>query len=83
MKTEYSIGSSKHKHSINLHWFNEDCILEDHEIRTAIEYCASDYHENHDGWESNWPLTISFYVDDKKLGEENVTREYDPVFECA
>lgn len=28
--------------------------------RWLAEACADDYHSNHDGWESSWPLTICF-----------------------
>lgn len=83
MKIEYTVNGSIFRNEITLHWFNEECLLEDHEIRTAIEDCASDYHENHDGWESTWPLTITLYVNGKNVGEEKVNREYDPVFECG
>lgn len=45
------------------------------------EDCANDYHSNHDGWESQWPLTLRIW-DEKGvvLGDWTVDRDYDPVF---
>lgn len=45
----------------------------------AASEAASDYHSNHDGWESSWPEKITLVTDD---GEFTfiVERDYDPVF---
>ena len=46
------------------------------------EDCADDYHSNHDGWESSWPLNITLYEteDGPAIAEFIVERESQPVF---
>jgi hypothetical protein len=45
------------------------------------EDCADDYHSNHDGWESRWPITFRIWMESGEvLGDYHVEREYEPVF---
>lgn len=44
------------------------------------EEAAEDYHDNHDGWEANWPLTIKIADSESHLGTFEVDREARPYF---
>ncbi len=46
------------------------------------EKCADDYHSNHDGWESSWPLTIAIREteDGPTIARFSVDRETVPQF---
>ena len=47
----------------------------------VVEDCANDYHSNHDGWESSWPITFRIWTESGEvLGDYLVERAYDPVF---
>jgi hypothetical protein len=37
---------------------------------------ALDYFDNHDGWESSWPLDIELFVDGESVGVFAVEMEY-------
>jgi len=53
----------------------------DGSARWAAEFAAEDYHSNHDGWESSWPLTFAMYdPGDQLLGRYCVDRETVPRF---
>lgn len=64
-----------------------------YEVKTAAdddsadwiaEDAADDYHSNHDGWESHWPLTFRIWNDQGTLlGDYSVERDYDPVFHAS
>jgi hypothetical protein len=42
---------------------------------------AEDYHSNHDGWESIWPIKITVYkMDGSLIGKYSVDREAVPQF---
>lgn len=41
---------------------------------------AEDFHSNHDGWESSWPLQIRIYKDAVEVARFQVEREYEPTF---
>jgi hypothetical protein len=46
----------------------------------AVE-AAEDFHTNHDGWESNWPITFEIVdAEDISLGNFQVDRESVPHF---
>jgi hypothetical protein len=48
------------------------------------EECADDYHGNHDGWESSWPVTFMMWDDQgQELGSCEVERDVEPVFRAA
>jgi hypothetical protein len=42
---------------------------------------AEDYHSDHDGWESSWPIEITILKEDGTLvGKYSVDRDVAPVF---
>lgn len=41
---------------------------------------AEDYHNNHDGWESSWPVDITLFHDGKEIGKFSVDMETVPAF---
>ncbi len=65
------------------------CDIPGLEERNAARYhsyiaqdCAEDYHGNHDGWESSWPLTFILYASEEgpEIARFEVERESEPVF---
>ena len=45
------------------------------------EEAAADFHSEHDGWESSWPLKLVLWLPDgTEIGTFTVEREFDPVF---
>ena len=36
----------------------------EHDAETYAEHCADDYHANHDGWASKWPVTINLHTEE-------------------
>lgn len=45
---------------------------------------AENYHFQHDGWESRWPLTFQILdYDEHDIGKYNVDRDVAPVFYAA
>lgn len=53
-----------------------------HSYRWAVTKAAKDYHSNHDGWESNWPLVFSLHKTEggPELARFLVDRDVEPVF---
>lgn len=53
--------------------------------RWMAQEAASDYHDNHDGWESSWPLVFSLHETQggPELARFEVQREAEPVFYAA
>lgn len=41
---------------------------------------ATDYHDNHDGWESSWPIVLTIYRDGCQVARFSVEREMKPTF---
>ena len=63
--------------SIKTNWDEEspDYILQD---------CAEDFWNNHDGWESTWPLSFSvFSKSGELLFSGEVSMEMEPQFSCG
>jgi hypothetical protein len=61
--------------------WDADCES-DADLEFLAEEAAADFHSEHDGWERQWPLTITLY-DGKEgaaLGSFTVEREYEPSF---
>jgi hypothetical protein len=60
-------------------------IDDDSHDRFTAQACADDYHSNHDGWESHWPLTFVLYEseDGPEVARFHVERDYDPIFYAA
>ena len=44
------------------------------------EEAAEDHFDNHDGWESDWPLEIEVFKDKVSLGKFSVELERNPCF---
>jgi hypothetical protein len=61
--------------------WNGECDS-DADLEFLAEEAAADFHNEHDGWESGWALTITLY--DGKEGPAiatfTVEREYEPSF---
>ncbi len=49
----------------------------------SAEECAEHYHDNHDGWESVWPLDVTLYDGDENLGTFVVEMEAEPIFTAS
>lgn len=62
-------------------YMDGDCA-DDADLEFLAEEAAADFHSEHDGWESSWPLTITLYdgKDGPELGRFIVEREYEPSF---
>jgi len=58
------------------------CIERPREQQTIAELCASNFHHEHDGWESEWPRDFSLYEseDVEPFAVLNVDREMVPEF---
>lgn len=55
----------------NLYWRDWDLVVTD---------LAKDFHTNHDGWESSWPIQIRIYEDRTEVARFMVEREHEPTF---
>ena len=84
MRIHYSvIEHSGNDISFDDSQYNIDCELywDEEDAEFAAQACAEDYHSNHDGWESNWPLTFRLWdKTGKHLGDFGVDRDVEPVF---
>jgi hypothetical protein len=58
------------------HGFDED--LDNAEI--LAEVAAEDYHHNHDGWESRWPIVFTLILADGATCDVSVDQEAVPTF---
>ena len=71
-------GDGDFEDSYELRW---DRSLQLQGLEWMAESAAEDYFDNHDGWESKWPLRIAIWdADGNKLGECDVDREDRPHF---
>lgn len=60
---------------IESQWDHED------DAKWIVEEAAADFHSEHDGWESSWPLELVLWLPDgTEIGTFTVEREFDPVF---
>ena len=60
--------------TLNTTWDTED-------LAWIAEECADDYHTDHDGWESSWPITFVIWGEQgQELGSCEVERDTEPVF---
>lgn len=66
---------------------DDKCDIESRYDEEDVEYiaecAAEDYHSNHDGWESEWPIEFEIFLDDKSIGKFLVEREYSPSFSAT
>ncbi|ELT3494778.1 hypothetical protein R8002_003579 [Citrobacter freundii] len=56
---------------------------DDFEYELIVQDAAEDYWENHDGWESHWPLNIELFVDGVSVGVFEVVMEMEPTFSAS
>lgn len=49
-------------------------------IQDFAEDVAEEYHNNRDGWEAIWPVTIAIILDNSEVQYFIVERDYDPIF---
>lgn len=77
----YSVGRDHdERFELRLNWA---CALDLHEDQQlAAKDCAADFHSEHDGWESAWPMEFALYASEygPEVARLNVERDYDPVF---
>ena len=73
MKIKYEVNDGGYKFDLETNWDkgSPEYIAED---------AAKDYYDNHDGWESSWPINIEVYDGDKSIGLCSVELEHDPTF---
>ncbi|CAH3713301.1 hypothetical protein CPT31_13190 [Enterobacter hormaechei] len=50
------------------------------EFESLSQDAALDYFDNHDGWESDWPLDIELFIDGESVGVFAVEMETVPRF---
>ncbi|HGJ5858500.1 MAG TPA: hypothetical protein ACHBX6_02050 [Arsenophonus nasoniae] len=62
------------RYEFNINNFNNEYL------DIAAQECAENFYDNHDGWESNWPLVIRIFVDNKIIGDFKVEMEFWPSF---
>lgn len=56
-------------------------ITDDIDQSWIAEECADDFHSNHDGWESTWPMKFKLWdPQGNVVGVFEVDREYTPTF---
>ena len=57
-------------------------IYSEWDLESLAEKAAADFHSERDGWEGQWPRTITLYAgkDGPELGRFTVEREYEPSF---
>lgn len=61
-------------------------IYDENDLEFIAEQCAGDYWDNHDGYESNWPLSFRIYKEDDSSGliyESIVEMEMSPDFSAS
>ena len=79
-KVWYSAEESNQRHEVRIpHIYNITRPLEQRDI---AELCAADYHAEHDGSESNWPLDFDLYEseDGPLVARLVVERDFEPQF---
>lgn len=77
-KYKYSISIKDFKDSYN---FEHDMEPNDLWLDSIVVDCAQDYHDNHDGWDSRWPLIIYLFTfNGDFLGKFKVEKESQPCF---
>lgn len=57
-----------------------DELTSEWELECLSQDAALDYFDNHDGWESEWPLDIELFIDGESVGVFAVEMEHVPRF---
>lgn len=68
------------ENAYNLLGYELDECHEPWEVEFLAEKAADDYFDNHDGWESDWPMDVEIFSDGKSLGIFSVDMETVPQF---
>jgi len=78
---EYSAGNHPYYHAPDCRFDfpKHQCIYRG-EWRLVANDLADDYHSNHDGWESKWPIEFRIYKNDECVWRGEVDREMEPAF---
>lgn len=71
LKIYYSVDNSD-IYSFVSNWGHVDSILDadNDDLPDFAQDAAEDYHRNHDGWESVWPVVVTLYTDDSEEAQE-------------
>lgn len=56
MDFNYCVDDTGYEGTVETVWTEED-------LEYVVQEAAEDFHANHDGWESSWPLQISILKD--------------------
>lgn len=86
MKIFYRVNGSEFDveiRRVSLSWKLD--LADARDRRVAAELCADDYHSNHDGWESRWPLKLEILVGEggDVLARFEIERESVPSFSAS
>lgn len=68
----------KHAHYLDPREFEKP--YEIYELETLADDAAEDLFDNHDGWESHWPLKLELFIDGESVGVFEVELEHVPHF---
>lgn len=80
---QYSVDGADIKHANYLDPIDVDEDADEFEYEMLAQMAAADYWENHDGWESHWPLNIELFVDGSSVGVFEVVAEMEPTFSAS
>lgn len=80
MKIWYSVNDDTGEYKFCVEYNPSTLSIKD--SLDAANYCAEDFHSNHDGWEAAWPLEITLYESEENpaIATFEVERECEPVF---
>ena len=70
---KFTAGDSDHRFTVMSDYLPRD-------PEWIAEDAAEQYHNEHDGWESRWPITFEVFDGEKSLGRFQVELEAEPVF---
>jgi len=77
---QYAVNGESIKNANYLDPQAVDEDADDWEYEQIAQDAAEDYWDNHDGWESHWPLNIELFIDAKSVGVFEVEMETVPTF---
>jgi hypothetical protein len=84
MKTKVHYAVEDHGMTFEDSWSIDTVWDLDDALDYIAEECAENYHSEHDGWESHWPVTFVMWdAQGKELGTCEVYRDAEPVFRAA
>lgn len=86
MRVIYRVSGSEYDVEIESSpaWFKLD-LSDGRDRRRAAVRCADDFHYNHDGWESSWPIELEILGGPagSVLGRFEIEREVVPEFTAS